>query len=630
MQTTPANVAQLLDPARCLWIPPYQRKYEWGPDRWQALVADIKRLVDSPVAAGASGGEHWFGIVMAADSSRRCARAGDELGHVDWELIDGQQRVLTFRMWIAALFDAAKDEGKPFAAPIYSTIVPQEANGPDLEAILSGKWKKLWSSRDGGGLFHAYEYFRYLLWLGEDALASDDPLALPRLPRSKDVLDPIQHWQGQADAERLPNDQVRSSTGRPRYRDLLETTVTRAKFLVLEHQPALDEAPAELFSSLNGQRLELLQFDHVRNWIFSRIPDHAAMMQIYEGPWREREGQLEGHKDVRVKGVDVADAFLYDYLIARGETAAQGISRTRTSAHFIRYASSDRCPDRNDQAALASNDLLPALGAWIAVKSQEPHVGIALGPDVRRALRRIDAISRGPAVPLLMPLVEAFAAGRLPERDLLQGLRSVEGMLARMLLAARPFSPLRSRVMEVAGKLGRDVDLRELRRQLAALSPTDQEIRSWWRGSGPFDPMASATLLAVFHGVEATREGDLCKNLFDVSGPAKFTIEHIYPQDGKRWATDLKKWGIKRTSMEALLEHIGNLGVVPNGLNSKLRNKTFAEKRGVMKASKGHAELSLNREWAGGRSDRWTPERIRERGDAILADMLRYWPRAAG
>lgn len=627
MQTTPANVAQLFDSTRCLWIPPYQRKYEWGPDRWQALVADIKRLLDNPAAPGAPGGDHWFGIIMTADSARKCSRSADELGHVDWELIDGQQRVLTLRVWIKALFDAASDERIALTAPTYSTVVPQEANHGDLEAVLSGNWKAIWHSRAGGGLFRAYEYFRYLLWLGEAALASDDPLALPKFPRRKDVLDPIEHWKAQAALGRLPGGHAPSRTGRPRYRDLLETTVTRARFLVLEHQPALDEAPAELFSSLNGQRLELLQFDNVRNWIFSRIPDHAAMMSIYDGPWRDRERQLEGHRDVRVKGVDVADAFLYDYLIARGETSAQAISRTRTSAHFIRYATSERCPDRNDQAALASNDLLPALGAWIAVKSHDPHVGIDLSPEVRRTLRRIDAISRGPAVPLLVPLVESFSSGRLLERDLLQGLKAVEGMLARMLLADRPFSPLRSRVMEVAGRIGRGGDVRALRRELSALTPTDDEVRSWWRGSGPFNSMPSAALLAVFHAVEATREGALCKNLFDVSGPAKFTVEHIYPKNGTRWTADLKRWGTKQSSMESLLDHIGNLAVVPNALNSKLRNKTFAEKRGVMRASRGHAELSLNREWVRGRSDRWTPDRIRDRADRILADMLRYWPR---
>ena len=70
-----------------------------------------------------------------------------------------------------------------------------------------------------------------------------------------------------------------------------------------------------------------------------------------------------------------------------------------------------------------------------------------------------------------------------------------------------------------------------------------------------------------------------------------------------------------------LLESIGNLTLVTRALNSKLKNRTFPEKK---KALDKHSQLKLNREIC--ENNEWDVNEIHERAEKLIANFCEIWP----
>lgn len=69
-------------------IPKYQREYSWRKPQWAALYDDIM---------GESGSKpHFLGTVIAI--------SGDDAIHPQLELVDGQQRMTSLSILLAALY----------------------------------------------------------------------------------------------------------------------------------------------------------------------------------------------------------------------------------------------------------------------------------------------------------------------------------------------------------------------------------------------------------------------------------------------------------------------------------------------------------------------------------------------
>src|SRR4051812_48062948 len=83
-----------LSSATRIAIPVYQREYRWSQAPCQQLLEDIRRVAGAP-----TGRAHFIGSILAKDEDG------------DVTLVDGQQRVTTIMLLIAAIRDLAKREG---------------------------------------------------------------------------------------------------------------------------------------------------------------------------------------------------------------------------------------------------------------------------------------------------------------------------------------------------------------------------------------------------------------------------------------------------------------------------------------------------------------------------------------
>jgi Protein of unknown function DUF262/Protein of unknown function (DUF1524) len=651
MESRKPTVAELIiDIDKTFLIPPYQRPYEWKQDRWQALVQDIV----SKATSSSQEKKHWLGIVLTSqseiDSTPRSYR------HRYFDLIDGQQRIMTLRVWLQAILDHATDNQLPLTEHNlhFTEIICQEKDKQDFSDIqTSGAWRRKWRTyrSDETGLLHCYTYFRWILWLGQSALTEAEPDPLPKKSRAETESSlPIEEqWQkalerrASAADEAEIESQFQLSRSAPIPCDaLIKATLTSLSFIELERQELLDEDPSEIFQALNGERTPLEQFDHVRNQIFTGIKESSRRKLFHDEVWRHYESALNT-SGVGTRGSSPAETFLYDFLISIGEKKHQkSISKAKTSVHFSRYVKNRTT---GDIESVANEILLPNLISWIAVKRKGESFAVKgdvfqLPNEIKRSLHMMEALSSGPVVPLLMNLVGRYFAGEISLESLRRQVFFVEIFLGRKVLRRSPLSPLRSEMMNFIGQLGQNFSEIEFKEAIKEITPSNDEIQEILlprqiNKVTKYDELAFVAhqnglrpkqLLAIFQAIEEQRSSQLRHNLLESTATESYSIEHIYPQDSSNWRNELRRWNVGQSFMDNRLHTLGNLAVIPTRLNSRLSNLSFHEKtQTVRDPETAFPRLRVNEYWLRDSQDKWTPDDIDERAKQLVNSALKHW-----
>ena len=256
MQGLNRSLAEILHQGNHYTIPGYQRNYQWKDSLWQGLVSDIVLAATSP----AGSPSHWLGILLTSQSSNTIHPGYS--GLMDFTVIDGQQRLTTIAIWVAALVHHAEDSGAPLEYPIerMARISVQESDRKAFSIVLKNEWRRNeYFSLQKHQILRAYAYFRYVLWLGQGALAEEDPIKFPdfKTQNSKESFENqwltfTQSKKGQA----IPRGSA------VRADDLLNATLLKLSIFSLVHNPVIDESQAVIFDTLNGKHQELEPLDY--------------------------------------------------------------------------------------------------------------------------------------------------------------------------------------------------------------------------------------------------------------------------------------------------------------------------------------------------------------------------------
>jgi uncharacterized protein with ParB-like and HNH nuclease domain len=100
MQASETTIRKLIEGSKQYVIPLFQRPYSWNEKHWSTLWQDVIDLVDDGNAR-----PHFFGSTVTAPAKSVPQGVGK------WLLIDGQQRMTTTQLFLAALRDAATNAG---------------------------------------------------------------------------------------------------------------------------------------------------------------------------------------------------------------------------------------------------------------------------------------------------------------------------------------------------------------------------------------------------------------------------------------------------------------------------------------------------------------------------------------
>ena len=613
-------------------IPRYQRRYSWDLEKAHGLVRDL-------LEAATSTSNLWAGVIIyrTNDVSRpevRCPLGDDDMNHHCREVIDGQQRLTTIQLWIRALLEHSKALGSPinYSEPNIWLQVP---NDSQYERVLSGE--DVFDEREP--LFEVYTYFKFLLWLGQDALLSPEVLPFPERRLKGESTE--SRWLRHIEKRELK----RSST--PDCKALLTSTLSKLTFLGLDLG---GDEPERIFSALNGQRTELSQFDHLRNFVFGKItgPDRDS---LFDTRWQPAEEMLEALSQGQGRSVDVnKSAFLYDYLISRGAGAQERFNAKRAFQQFQAMERSGRLGV--GIPTWVEKHLQDEVALWCFIRDLRlmtelpTGVSLALKLETRRSVSRLRMLSDGPPNPLLLWLLRCAFLEDSDERrmtiDEVEGLiRLFESVLLLQLLSESGITNLRSQMISGLGQLNRNALNKDGKRaaETARDFLTDlvdeikhSDVRNRLDNGAvkPYVILKSQGSIALLDMVEEELSGGTSRgflpNELD-NGQDAFSVEHVLPQKTEKWKRDLKDWEVKERDIPQLIEHFGNLTVLPGKKNTSLSNSSFVKKCEKVKADPEMCSPKIQN-WTEKRQ--WTASEIQSRSRDMSDSLMARWNRDFG
>lgn len=110
------TVAWLASARATIVVPVYQRQYRWDIGGCEQLLSDIRAVADRDDAH-----MHFIGSILSAAGGPEDAESDD--GAEEWVLIDGQQRITTLMLLVAALFHTIRDEDPAVAAELERVLI---------------------------------------------------------------------------------------------------------------------------------------------------------------------------------------------------------------------------------------------------------------------------------------------------------------------------------------------------------------------------------------------------------------------------------------------------------------------------------------------------------------------------
>lgn len=613
------TIADILHPGNHYRIPGYQRNYQWTSALWQGLVSDILIAATSPDNAP----RHWLGILLTSQSSS--AMHPGFSGQVDYEVIDGQQRLTTIAIWVAALVHHGQDSGQnlDYSLDKLATLTVQESDRKGFQIVMENTWRRNdYFGMQKHQIVRAYTYFRYILWLGQEAIAEEDPVKIPEFKK----LDSEQKFESQW--EEFVNSKRGQKTPRGfsvDVEELLRSTLGKLSIYSLVHNPVTDETQAEIFDTLNGKHQELEPLDHVRNSLFVRINNLEATT-LYQEYWYPAETAL---RKVSLRAVAPGKAFIYDYVISKGEKKRQ--KTINTARGFSNFSTMIKGLRDADIPAYIMNDLVPAMLTWQVVVRAEDKVmynGLdrEFSKDALRHMTNIRDLSAGPANPVVLHYATGFVTGQVTDAQLTEALYWLENYLVRIILVGRDLSPLRAKLINLMGTIDGDYQVEKLKKALKDADwVSDAELKRKVSESPLYSSAGPKALGAIFRGIERGLSGS-GSMLFEIGKkPGNYSIEHIYPQKNSNWLADIALWGSPVELYENKKHTLGNLTVATIKHNSTVGNKSFAEKKAYPTIVGAVAPLSLNKDWLDESVQAWTPALIDHRSHRLLESAIEHW-----
>lgn len=547
----------LLEGKKQYQVPLYQRVYAWDKKDRDRLWSDIVELIETRRHEQAA--THFIGSVVLAESPDNAAARMQR-----YLVVDGQQRLTTLSLLIAAMRDHLVAIGEPTARQSYDAqylmnvyergtpakLLPTQADRTSYLAVIGG------TAHAGGEdtVGEAYRYFRSRI--------------------------------AEYDNPDDPNDLVE-----------LEDAVLRGLAVVAVTAEAGDNA-YRIFESLNYTGKPLTQADLLKNYLFMRLHDRAEV--IYDTVWLPLERKLSS-KDLEL-------LFWLD-LVKEDERAKQSEIYAGQQKRLATMTAADVESEVRRIAALG--DVLTV----VLEPSLEPD------PGVRRRLQRARAWGSTTSMPLLVQILDRRARGLISTERVVRTLTYLESYFVRRILIGRATANLNRTLMQAVQAVGEDAEADDALRKFLSTGrkyfATDTQLRQavqtvpfYWQGRGPQKKLILQWLEEALGSKE-------------VVDPASLTIEHVLPQTlsddvREQFAARLDEGADVAYEHERIVHTLGNLTLT--GYNSELSNRPFSEKRAKLATS----GLLMNQEIA--EHDHWGAAEIAQRGSLLAERIIKLWP----
>jgi hypothetical protein len=597
-------------------VPLFQRQYVWDEERqWQPLWEDIERKFVDSLSGRKDAPVHFLGA-MVLDQKHTPTT------HVERrQVIDGQQRLTTLQIFLAAFRDFCREQKCLELAQECENFTFNRGMmaDPDVDRF------KVWPTQ-----LDRPQFIDVITAGSHEALISKHPLRYRKYARKPEprprMVDAYLFFHDQlltfflgANGEEPISSDIAIAL---RLEECFQTLRNSLMVVIIDLQDGDD--PQVIFETLNARGEPLLPADLLKNYIFLRAarsnPNDTEA--LYEKYWKR-----------------------FDDEFWRVEVKQGRLTRPRSDLYMQHFLASRQGED------IPIKHLYVEYRHWVEREKPFPNVEQELatwarqGVDFRRILEPaeddpirglvefLDAFDIRTSYPLLLALLDA----KVDREAWIKISRVLESYLLRRAVCNMGTKNYNRIFLSLTKTVRRDgFDAAALSKHLLTQTgesgewPDDGKFREAWVHKPLYGPLNSPKLVHLF--------GRL--NQATVTFAEAPTVEHIMPQNWEAsWplpgqlktlegielltiaADDPRAVATRRR--ETTIQTLGNLTILSSGLNSAQSNLPWQEKRPEMMK---HSLLPLNQPLFDFKI--WDENAIKQRGEDLFARALTIWPRA--
>ena len=619
MQAHAISLLAIFDTKMQLEVPLFQRQYVWNQaDHWEPLWEDISRKFSEYIEGRRDSPVHFLGAMVLDQRQVPVTHIAKR------QVIDGQQRLTSFQIFLSAYRDFSRAQGCEAIAKECETYTVNRGMMANPEVDCFKVWP---TQRDRP------QYKDVLTAMSRQELEKRHPLQKKKYARKPDPRAPM------VEAYLFFYDQLTefflgTKTDPPqgdasleaRLDESLQALRNALQVVAIDLDPG-DDAQV-IFETLNARGEPLLPADLLRNHIFLRAARQGESQEkLYTTHWARfddpfwrvvvKQGRL-----LRPR----SDLFLQHYLASR-RTVDIPIKHLFVE---YKYWIEQEAPFKTVEEELSS------------LMRQSEHFRRILEPAKADPLYSLstflDAFDIRTCYPMLLIMLDAD----LSAEEWAKVSRILESYLLRRAICGLTTKNYNRIFLMLARNLRRDgISAENFKRHLLDMTgesnewPGDAHFREKWRTVNAYQSLGTAKIVHILKRISDTL---IDSKMEDISIDVPLSVEHIMPQSWQaHWPLASGQHGLSGEQLEsedefdlraatsaraAAVQRIGNLTIITQPANSTLLNGGWNEKKPMYLQ---HSLLPINhalQHW-----DVWDESTIAARSDELFERALKIWVR---
>lgn len=595
MKPTTLKILELFEGSWRYVIPLYQRRYVWSQKKqWEPLWRDVQGRAEAVLADERKVHPHFLGAVVWSS-----LKVLGRQVHA-YEVIDGQQRLTTFQLLLAAFRDVTAFLDPEISKELAGLTENTGRRERDEERF------KVWPTRFDQPIF-------------EFILDTRDPAKVAEVVEK--ARQARQHVPALAAGYLFFVEAIRSwlvaGDAPARAEALFQALRNHLQVVIIDLDP--DDDPQVIFETLNARGEPLQPADLVRNFVFndaSRTEEDVP--RLFSQYWLDFDEDNGFWRIQTAHGRVLRDHlawFLSAFLTVK---LNEDVSDLGIFMAFKRWWSGRPERHQMDSAELGLKELRRYAGTYQRITQATGNSRLGL------LTRRLEAMDLSTLTPILLYLL---TEAQLPEAELTAVLDDLESYTVRRFIASLGSKNYNRFFLQLLQDLRRQgMDRGNLRALLSRGSgesvrwPDDEEVRQSLLDSPVYNRLRARGSNMLLEAIDIHLMTGRQEQLHIAE---KLSVEHILPQRWRaQWPPPVAQEDGSDPALQRdlLLHTLGNLTLVTGKLNSGLSNGPYADKR---LALKGQSRLRMNTIFQDQLT--WDEDVIRRRGAEMARQVLEIW-----
>ena len=537
-------------------VPPYQRSYSWQTSNVDQFMIDVINSFNTGAA------EYFLGTIVLIKNDS------------DYGIVDGQQRLATTSLLLAAIKTYLKKNGEDERAKSLERFLV------DVDVDLEATYRMTLNGTDNA-------FFSELINNTDYKITKSDPKSAQNMANALKIID--SHI---AAFIKSSSDPVNHLASLVKY--------IREKLKVIKIVVTDESNAFTIFETLNDRGLDLSVADLLKNYLFS----HAGKTHIEEAKiqWATIQATLGTVGDEAM-----LPTFIRHYWISKYESVTNNdlFKKIKLKIH------------NKDEALALLKDLADASKDYASLQNAQHERWRSLGMATEINIQHLNSFRFEQTKPLLLSILRNFSDAQLPKTLEKMVHWSVRIQVAGDTRTGQLSVKLKA-VIDAINAQGSQVRTsKTLGRKLLSesLVPNNKVFTEAFSQITPRIALARYYLIKL-ENMKRQEEGGKGEMVPDDS-PNEVSLEHILPLT----ISDQADWPAF-TAEQASEYHgrLGNMTILQAKDNSKIGNLSFANKKPFLAAS----EITITSDL--GNAPTWDPTAIEMRQQELSRLAVKAWP----